>query len=574
MKARDIHRIADEVVDGDVIVIGSGVAGLTAALDLPGRRVSILTKVELGGGSSSRWAQGGVAAAMAGDDSPRLHAQDTLLSGDGLCQDETVDILTRQGPASLRRLMALGGAFDRDAAGALSLGKEGAHSRRRILHAGGDATGREMVRALVDGVVGRPEIEVFEHTFARDLVIADGQVVGVLALHGRGATLSRVFHRAPAVVLATGGSGQLYARTTNPMQATADGLAMAARAGAQLVDLEFIQFHPTALDVSRDPLPLVTEALRGEGAWLIDTTGERFMVALHPMAELAPRDVVARAIRRRQEFGHRVFLDTRRAVGDAFPERFPTVYDFCRESGIDPRSQPIPVTPAAHYTMGGIAVDSHGRASLSGLWACGEVSSTGVHGANRLASNSLLEALVFGSRVAKDIDGWESGLSTSGLSTSGLHGSKGQVWRESGSVDGRAVSEGDLRGEKRISRGGAHASSTAARRRRLRDVMWQDVALERDATGLERALDQLHLLHAEAPAMAWSVAECETANLLTAARCVATAAWWREESRGAHCRSDFPLRQGEQGQRASYVYRPDADGDLSVVALPSLRQIA
>lgn len=561
MKCRDVLRQVDEVVDGDVIVVGSGVAGLTAALDLPGRRVSILTKVDLGGGSSSRWAQGGVAAAMAADDSPRLHAADTLVSGDGLCHPETVDILTRRGPASLRRLIALGGRFDRGDDGGLTLGKEGAHSRRRILHAGGDATGREMVRALVTAVRERGEIEIHEHTFARDLVMAEGEVVGVLALHGRGGQLRRVFHRAPAVVLATGGCGQLYARTTNPVQATADGLAMAARAGAQMVDLAFVQFHPTALDVDRDPLPLVTEALRGEGAQLIDSSGERFMVPVHPMAELAPRDVVARAIRRRQEMGLRVVLDTRRAVGADFPSRFPTVFEFCMESGIDPRRQPIPVTPAAHYTMGGIAVDAGGRASLPGLWACGEVSSTGVHGANRLASNSLLEALVFGSRVAGDIDGLSSTPSVAARLRR-----RGEVWRESSIVPqgGRVVSK----------LGQTSSSNPAQVRRRLRQVMWQDVALERHAEGLERALGQLRELHSEASAAPWTVAQCEMANLLTAGRCVTTAAWWREESRGAHCRSDFPHRQGREGERAVYVYRPGEDGDLSAVATPGLRQIA
>lgn len=551
MKPQDVQRLVDEVVEGDVIVVGSGVAGLTAALDLPGRRVTLLTKVELGGGSSSRWAQGGVAAALGSDDSPRLHARDTLVSGDGLCHDDAVAILTQQGPASLRRLMALGGRFDRDAGGDLLLGKEGAHNRRRILHAGGDATGREMVRALVEATRRRPNVTIHEHAFARDLVLSQGRVVGVLALHRRGTAYRRVFHRAPAVVVATGGSGQLYARTTNPVAATADGLAMAARAGAHLVDLEFVQFHPTALDVARDPLPLVTEALRGEGSWLIDSSGERFMVAIHPMAELAPRDVVARAIRRRQEMGHRVFLDTRKALGASMAQRFPTVYAFCREAGIDPRKEPIPVTPAAHYTMGGIAVDSHGQASLPGLWACGEVASTGVHGANRLASNSLLEALVFGGRVATAIAGFEAELGGR---------SHGEVWREE-------LEEMTVR-RRRPGR------SDQERRRRLRQLMWREVALVRHADGLERALDGLHGLQAEGRPMPWRVGECETSNLLTAACCVTTAAWWRQESRGAHQRSDFPQRQGLHGQRAAFVYRPGEHGDLVPVTPPRLRQIA
>ncbi len=563
MKPQDVQRLVDEVVDGDVIVVGSGVAGLTAALELPGRRVTVLTKVELGGGSSSRWAQGGVAAALGTDDSPRLHAQDTLVSGDGLCHDEAVAILTQQGPSSLRRLMALGGRFDRDRSGDLLLGKEGAHNRRRILHAGGDATGREMVRALVAATRRRPNVAIHEHAFARDLVLAGGRVVGVLALHRHGTAYRRVFHRAPAVVMATGGSGQLYARTTNPVAATADGLAMAARAGAHLVDLEFVQFHPTALDVARDPLPLVTEALRGEGSWLIDSSGERFMVSVHPMAELAPRDVVARAIRHRQEMGHQVFLDTRQAVGDALAQRFPTVYAFCREAGIDPYSQPIPVTPAAHYTMGGIAVDSHGQASLPGLWACGEVASTGVHGSNRLASNSLLEALVFGGRVATAIAGFDAQLGDP---------THGEVWREGvgGSASHGAASHGAAAGHRR----GAVESSGNDRRHRLRQVMWRHVALVRHAEGLERALDELRALQAAGRAMPWRVGECETSNLLTAARCVTTAALWRQESRGAHLRSDYPQRQGLHGQRAAFVYRPGEHGDLIPVSPPRLRQIA
>ncbi|HEX6861430.1 MAG TPA: L-aspartate oxidase, partial [Thermoanaerobaculia bacterium] len=391
----------------DVLVVGSGAAGLTAALGCAPLRVTVLTKATLISGSSA-WAQGGVAAAVGKDDTPALHAADTLAAGAGLCDPRAVGLLTGEGPERVKALLALGARFDRNSAGQLSLGREAAHSRRRILHAK-DATGSEIVRALGEAVLQAPEVKVLERAFAVDLLVEDGRVAGVLAVHNDEGGGRRVLHLAPAVVLATGGPGQLYLHTTNPREATGDGLAMAARAGARLVDLEFVQFHPTALAVSQshteagEPMPLLTEALRGEGAVLLDDRGFRFMGDEHPDRELAPRDVVARAIWRRLMAGRQVFLDAREAVGDEFPERFPTVFELCQRHGLDPRKELMPVAPAAHYHMGGIDVDGQGRTSLYGLWACGEVSSTGVHGANRLASNSLLEALVFGSRVAEDL---------------------------------------------------------------------------------------------------------------------------------------------------------------------------
>ncbi len=365
------RRLADEVDASDVVVVGSGVAGLSAALGLLPRKVTLLTKTELAGGGASSWAQGGVAAALAADDSPAEHAADTFAAGAGLCAQDAVTVLTREGPARVERLIELGARFDREQDGALELGREGAHGRRRILHAGGDATGAEMVRALVAALRSRPQITVCERTFACDLVLADGRVVGVLAIHNDGRT---VLHRASAVVLASGGLGQVYARTTNPEAATGDGIAMAARAGAQLVDLEFVQFHPTALwpkalAQSAAPLPLVTEALRGEGAILVDEHGERFMPACHAAAELAPRDVVARAIWQQQQASHQVFLDARAAIGERFPQRFPTVWALCQAHGVDPCRTSIPVTPAAHYMMGGIATNLDGQSSLPGLWA-------------------------------------------------------------------------------------------------------------------------------------------------------------------------------------------------------------
>jgi len=424
------------------------------------------------------------------------------------------------------RLIALGAVFDRTADGSLSLGREAAHSCRRVLHANGDATGAEIMRALRVATGRADHVTLFEDTFAWDLVREGGRVTGVTAIGPDGR--SRLF-RAPAVVLATGGIGRLFARTTNPAEVTGDGLAMAARAGARLLDVEMVQFHPTALAAEgADPLPLLTEALRGEGAILVDAAGERFMLGEHPDAELAPRDVVARAIRRRRAAGLEVFLDARDAVGDAFPERFPTVFRLCREHGIDPRRRPMPVSPAAHYHMGGIATDAVGRASLPGLWACGEAASTGVHGANRLASNSLLEALVFGARVARSI------------------GSTAPPVRLAGPVRLPRPAEIPQAGAARL------AGDERARRtlEELRRAAWTEAGVERSGAGLERFLERLDAIDAidamgashraghhgsEATALGG-----EGRNLLLVARLVATAALTRTESRGGHYRSDHP----------------------------------
>ncbi len=524
----------EETAAADVLVVGAGAAGLTAALGCAAasRRVVVLTKTRLsvaGGGGASVWAQGGVASALGEDDAPALHAADTLAAGAGLNDPRIVELLTGEGPARIRSLLALGAHFDRDAGGRLELGREAAHSRRRILHANGDATGAEVVRTLVEAVRREPAIRVVDETFALDLALEGGTVVGLAACHAGG---RRTLFRAPAVVLATGGLGQLYLYTTNPREATADGLAMAARAGARLVDLEFVQFHPTALAVpaAGAPLPLLTEALRGEGAILVDERGTRFMTAVHPDRELAPRDVVARAIWARMCDGGRVYLDARGAVGDRFPERFPTVFALCRRHGFDPRIELLPVTPAAHYHMGGVAVDASGRTSLAGLWACGEVAATGAHGANRLASNSLLEALVFGARVAEDV-------------VAGGAGSAG-VGSYRRSPAPRAAEPG-----------GPAAEAVAARLRRL---MWEQVGVERDAAGLAGAVDELTALAGRPPGSPrpapiasgdvtphgghgrFAFAAGEARNLLLAGQLVAQAALARRESRGGHHRTDYP----------------------------------
>ena len=383
-----------------VAIIGAGVAGLMAALELAPRPVVMLSKGPLGAEGSTVWAQGGLAAAMGANDSPAMHAADTLAAGDGLCVADVVDQFTRAAPAAIERLARLGVRFDRAKDGGFALGLEAAHSRARIVHVGGDGAGRELMRALVAAARATPSIDILEGFEARRLVVEDNAVRGLLAVGPAGPALLAT----SAIVIATGGVGGLYEESTNPRGSFGQGVALAARAGAALADMQFVQFHPTALDAARRPMPLVSEVVRGEGATLIDETGERFMVGV-PGAELAPRDVVARAIWRRRADGHRVFLDARAAIGARFAARFPIIAAACREGGVDPAREPIPVKPAQHYHMGGVSVDAEGRSSIAGLWCCGEAACTGLHGANRLASNSLSEAAVFGAIVARSIDG-------------------------------------------------------------------------------------------------------------------------------------------------------------------------
>ena len=517
MKTLRAQEHADEIVEAGIVVVGTGVAGLAAALSLSPRPVTLITKTGFACGGSSPWAQGGIAAAMAEGDTPGLHALDTLEAGAGLCDPDAVDVLTAEGPKRVRRLIEIGARFDRDSQGELALGREGAHGRRRILHAGGDRTGAEMVRALAAAVEQDPAIKIREHVFAMDLVREHEKVVGVLCRQDG----LRVLYRATAVILASGGFGRLYAKTTNPVECTGDGLAMAARAGAQLVDLEMVQFHPTAMAVDSPggTLPLVTEALRGEGAHLIDDLGERFMPAIHPDAELAPRDIVARAIWALQAEGRSVYLDARESVGDAFPDRFPTVFAHCRNHGIDPRIEPIPVSPAAHYAMAGVLCDDRGRTSLDGLWVCGEVAATGVHGANRLASNSLLEALVYGHRAALDVVS----------RTPPMAGSLG--------LGPHAV----IRRDDRVPAQDQEAA--------LRRLMWDHAGLVRHGAGLKQAVRALNTMATE------DREPDETVNLWTVGRMVAAAALSREESRGSHFRTDFPQTDATWRRRLTWTYR-------------------
>ncbi|MGC1380561.1 MAG: L-aspartate oxidase [Candidatus Baltobacteraceae bacterium] len=496
-----------EASRSDAVVVGAGIAGLMAALKLEGKRITVLCKTRLGKGAATDWAQGGIAAAIGKDDSPHLHAIDTQRAGAGISDSKIVEILTHDAPARVEELLELGAAFDRTVSGELALGREAAHQRRRIVKAGGDATGHEILKTLIEAVRVHPSIEIVEDVIADDLIVEDRRVRGIRARHK--ASGEALEFRADAVVLATGGIGRLYRYTTNPVEATGDGIAMAARAGALLADMEFVQFHPTALAIGRDPMPLVTEAVRGEGATLVNDLGERFMLGIHPDAELGPRDVVARAIFEQLQRGRTVGLDARSAIGVRFPEAFPTVFGFCISAGIDPRVQNIPVAPAAHYLMGGIAVDEWGRTSLEGLWACGEASASGVHGANRLASNSLLEALVYGSRVATDISNADSrGPSPAQIVTPVLP-AQARVRHAIHSTATQALSD-------------------------LRNVMYSNVGLVRSEGSLIEALGRIADLEAT-----FGAAAGELRNLLVVGRLIAEAALARPESRGSHYRSDY-----------------------------------
>jgi L-aspartate oxidase len=480
------------------LVVGSGVAGLHAAWRASSvGEVLLLTKRSLFD-SATAYAQGGIAAALGAGDSPSLHRRDTLAAGAALCDAAAVAVLTEEGPTRVRDLQTAGADFDLDASGRLQLGREAAHSMNRIVHAGGDQTGAEVARTLIERVRASSKIKVLEAARVLDLIVDDAECVGVKAsVAGRATEII-----ADATVLATGGCGQVYRYTTNPVVATGDGFAIAQRAGVTLADMEFIQFHPTALDTPENPLALISEAVRGEGAFLVNARGDRFMRRIHRLADLAPRDVVARAIFEEQKRG-RVYLDARR-IGEKFVKRFPGITALCKGRGIDPRRNLIPVTPAAHYMMGGIVADLCGRSTLNRLWAVGEVARSGVHGANRLASNSLLEGLVFAERVARDLIGVKP------LDSSPKVGSwKVPVLRDRG------------------------AAQVAADN--VRAIMWEDAGIVRSADGLWSAFDRLMEIESRLPEGA-----TEETNLVQTAEMIVWSALQREESRGGHFRSDFP----------------------------------
>jgi len=511
----------------DVVVVGSGVAGVTTVLAirraLPDARILLATKSVLDDGST-RWAQGGVAAALGPGDTPEQHLSDTLIAGAGICDVRAVRALVTDGPAAVHRLIALGAEFDREPSGPLSLTREGGHLRRRIAHAGGDATGAEISRALLAALAdagASAELEIIEHALALDLLLTDDGRAAGITLHvlGEGQTDGVGAVHAPAVVLATGGFGQVYLATTNPPVSTGDGVALALRAGAEVADLEFVQFHPTVLWLGGDAhgrQPLISEAVRGEGAILVNEAGRRFMAGQHRLADLAPRDVVAKAIMREMitaDTDH-VYLDGRHLGAQAWQRRFPTILASCLEHGIDPVTELIPVVPAAHYASGGVRTDLHGRTSVPGLYACGEAACTGVHGANRLASNSLLEGLVFAERIAAALG---RGLPAAGEPVLDD--------RPAGVIDPSIV-------------------------RPLQQLMSGSAGVLRSGTGLRQAADGLSDLGSKEcdkpDAAAW-----QATNLHLIATALVRAALLREETRGSHWREDFA--EPDEGWRGHLV---------------------
>jgi L-aspartate oxidase len=505
----------------DVVIVGSGIAGLTTALHITRHsalRVMLVTKDVLAAGST-RWAQGGIAAALGAEDSLDEHFIDTVVAGAGSCDEAAVRVLVRDGPAAVRELAQIGARFDRTRDGALSLSREGGHHHDRIAHAGGDATGAEIERALVTRVLDATGVEVIEHALVLDLLRDGRGAVAGVTLHvmGEGQRDGVGAIRARAVVLATGGIGQVYAATTNPSVSTGDGVAAALRAGAVVRDLEFVQFHPTVTWLgprSRGQQPLVSEAVRGEGAFLVDDGGARFLRGQHELADLAPRDVVAKAIvRRMHETGaEHVWLDARAFGGEKWRVRFPTILASLLSLGIDPVHERIPVVPAAHYASGGVRTDLFGESSLPGLFACGETACTGVHGANRLASNSLLEGLVFGRRIADTIVG-----------------RLGDPAPATGDVTAVAAAAGQ-----RLLHDGARPV--------LQQLMSQHVGVLRDLKGLDEAQQGLSELAAAASTADSGTENWEATNLLTVATAITAAALRREETRGSHWREDYPDR--------------------------------
>jgi L-aspartate oxidase len=529
----------------DFLVVGGGVAGLRAAIGLAAAgRVLVLTKAAPAE-SNTGYAQGGIAAAFGADDTPALHASDTLRAGDGLCDEAAVTSLVQDGPRYVRELLEWGARFDRDADGRPALAREAAHSVRRVLHAG-DATGREIGRVLWERVRMLPTVETIDHALVTELIVESGHATGLHYFDADG--VRRTVHAA-ATLLATGGAGQVFRETTNPSVATGDGVALAYHAGARVADLEFVQFHPTALSLAGAPRFLISEALRGEGARLVNAEGERFMGRHHPDGDLAPRDVVARGIVRESErTGAPVYLTLQHLDADFVRARFPTIAAMCAQAGLDLARDRIPVGPAAHYIMGGVDTDEWAHTSVPRLFAAGEVACTGVHGANRLASNSLLEGLVFGARAAKAMTEppvaallKSDRVSARGLALTATDSSARSPLDAPESLPGEGAGATTRLAEApEAPKGQPSALSSEA----IRDLMWQQAGLFRNRERLGdavRALDSARVERAPQTAEEW-----RHWNLLTVGRLIARAALRREESRGGHYREDFPQRDDER----------------------------